>query len=489
MIDIKTIKVQIINNFTPKVLASCHSNNSVAAKIGIIGKSMCDSVLKSDVRMYRREVFAFNGTYYESIDGAIFVKLLIDVMEDLRFGFEFIVNHRKKVIEFVIDNLIKKDIVPERNIIPFKNCLLNTATMEVSPHSPDHDILYCLNYEYSKEAECPRWIEFLKQVLPKEGLIEVLQEYLGLLFVDRDALKLEEMLVLLGGGSNGKSVVFETIFRMLGERNVSTYDISSLVKGNSYEYNLAAIDGKILNYTSELDPKDFSSELTKKLISGEPVMARQIYSKPIMLKNIPLFICNANKLPQTDDKTHGFFRRLLIIPFEVTIAEKDQDKELSVKLRSEFPGILNWIIEGRKRILASKVQFTKVNDIDRIKEEYRVIQDSVYGFLKTNRLSAHGDKVHRYSIASSDLYRNYSEYCKDVTKSPYGKNMFTSNLKGLGYRTYRDTVNRGVYVFCDRNPELFWNKDVGNVYDDDEDAEYVKEEREQEEWKQVEVNF
>lgn len=487
MIDTNELKLQIIGNFTKKSIASCHATQTVSAKLGSVGKAMWDAVAKSSIRMYRREVFAFNGKHYESIDGAVFSKILIDVMEDLTLGYEFIVNHRKRVIDFVIDNLIIKDIVPERNVIPFQNCLLNTATMEVMGHSPEHDILYCLNYEYDKDAKCEKWLEFLSQVLPKEGLIDVLQEYLGLLFVDRDELKLEQMLVLLGGGSNGKSVVFETIFRILGERNVSTYDISALIKGNSSDYNLAAIDGKILNYTSELDPKDFSGDLTKKLISGEPIMARQIYSKPIMLKNIPLFICNANKLPQTDDKTHGFFRRLLIIPFDVTIADKDQDKTLSVKLRSEYAGILNWIIEGRRRIMAAKVQFTKVADIDRIKEEYRIIQDSIYGFIKTNRLDHTGDITQRYALANSDLYANYIEYCKEVTKSPYGKNVFTGNFMQLGFKPYRDASNRGVYIYCDRNPGLHWNKDIGNVYDDE--AVEVISEVQEEEWKQQPLIF
>lgn len=488
MIDTVKLKLQIIANFTKKDLGICHSAPTVSAKIGSVGKAMWDSVARSDVRMYRREVFAFNGKHYESIDGAVFQKILIDVMEDLTLGYEFIVNHRKKVIEFVIDNLISKDISPERNIIPFQNCLLNTATMEVMEHSPKHDILYCLNYEYDKEAKCEKWLAFLNQVLPKKGLIEVLQEYLGLLFVDRDELKLEQMLVLLGGGSNGKSVVFETIFRILGERNVSTYDMGALVKDNSKDYNLAAIDGKILNYTSELDPKDFSGELAKKLISGEPIMARQIYSKPIMLKNIPLFICNANKLPQTDDKSHGFFRRLLIVPFDITISDKDQDKALSVKLRAEYAGILNWIIEGRKRILASNVQFTKVDDIDRIKEAYRIIQDSIYGFIKTNRLSGiESDGSIRYSLSNTELYSNYCDYCKEVTKSPYGKNVFIDNLKHLGFKTYRDSSARGLYAYCDRNPGLHWNKDVGNVYD--EESEFEVEEKEKEEWKQAEVEF
>lgn len=488
MVSNSDIRLQVFNNFSKKELAVCHNMQSVAGKIGAVGKEMWNSVSKSDIRMYRREVFAFNGKFYESIDGAMFQKILIDVMEDLTLGYEFIVNHRKKVIEFVIDNLIIKDITPEKTIIPFQNCLLNTVTMEVMQHSPSHDILYCLDYEYDKDAKCEKWLEFLGQVLPKKGLIEVLQEYLGLLFVDRDELKLEQMLVLLGGGSNGKSVVFETIFRILGERNVSTYDMGALVKDNSKDYNLAAIDGKILNYTSELDPKDFAGELTKKLISGEPIMARQIYSKPIMLKNIPLFICNANKLPQTDDKTHGFFRRLLIVPFDVTIADKDQDKSLSVKLRAEYAGILNWIIEGRKRILASKVQFTKVDDIDRVKEVYRIIQDSIYGFIKTNKLSANNfDGATRYEIPNTEIYSNYCDYCKEVTKSPYGRNVFIDNLKHLGFKAFRKSSDRGLYIYCDRNPGLWWNKDIGNVYDD-ETAEEVPE-REQEEWKQVEVEF
>lgn len=487
MVSVSDIRAQVFNNFSKKALAACHAMPTVSAKIGAVGKEMWNSVSISDIRMYRREVFAFNGKHYESIDGAVFNKILIDVMEDLTLGYEFIVNHRKKVIEFVIDNLIIKDISPERNIIPFQNCLLNTVTMEVMNHSPKHDILYCLNYEYDKDAKCEQWLKFLGQVLPKEGLIEVLQEYLGLLFVDRDELKLEQMLVLLGGGSNGKSVVFETIFRILGERNVSTYDMGALVKDNSKDYNLAAIDGKILNYTSELDPKDFSGELAKKLISGEPIMARQIYSKPIMLKNIPLFICNANKLPQTDDKSHGFFRRLLIVPFDVTIADKDQDKTLSVKLRAEYAGILNWIIEGRRRILASKVQFTKVDDIDRIKETYRIIQDSVYGFIKTNRLSAvEYEGSLKYELSTAEIYSNYTDYCKEVTKSPYGRNVFTDTLKNLGYKTFRKANVRGLYIYCDRNPELHWNKDIGNVYDDDEmeDVEVVEAE-----WRQVEVEF
>lgn len=488
MVDLKALHNQIIDNCSKKALSDSRRPMPSHELIGVLGKAISDSVMKSDVRMYRREVFAFNGKYYESIDGDLFNKLLIDVMESLKLGFDFIVNHRKKVIDFCTDNLVAKDIKPQRNVIPFLNGLLNTATMTLMPHSPAHDILYCLNYEYIKDAKCARWMKFLKQILPEKGKIEVLQEYFGLMFLDREQLKLEQMLVLLGGGSNGKSVIFETIHGILGEQNVSTYGVSALIKGNSSDYYLAEIDGKIINYTSELNPKDFSSDITKKLISGEPIMARQIYSKPIKLKNIPLFICNANTLPQTDDKTHGFFRRLLIVPFDVTIEDKDQDKKLSVKLKDEYSGILNWIIEGRTRILKNNIQFTSVQEIDRVKEAYRQTQDSIYGFIKANTLAASGENTEKYSISDTEIYSNYVEYCKEVTKTPYGKKVFTDALVALKFKKFKHGDIRGINVYSDRNPELHWNKDIGNVYDE-EDEEVFTEEKDQEEWKQVEVAF
>ena len=68
---------------------------------------------------------------------------------------------------------------------------------------------------------------------------------------------------MLGGGANGKSVVFETLIRILGTENVSMYDMAQLTRGKSSEANLADIDGKILNYASDLDPHDFSGGIMK----------------------------------------------------------------------------------------------------------------------------------------------------------------------------------------------------------------------------------
>lgn len=58
-------------------------------------------------------------------------------------------------------------------------------------------------------------------------------------FVDRRVAKMETMLVLRGSGSNGKSVVFETIMGILGRENVSNFGIGALITGNERKISLS----------------------------------------------------------------------------------------------------------------------------------------------------------------------------------------------------------------------------------------------------------
>jgi P4 family phage/plasmid primase-like protien len=466
MIDVAHVRDQILLNLDKVGFENIRKTASKDnERIGGYAYEISCAVLKSDLRMYRREVFAFNGKYYEQFDFAVFHNMIIDILLELNVGMAILVKNNADIVSFCRKRLIQRDIEPTRTIIPFQNCVLDTETMKTSEHSADHDVLYALDYDYAPDDKCPMWEKFLKEVLPGKGLIDVLQEYLGLLFVGRDRLKLEKMLILLGTGANGKSVVFETLIRIIGDNNVSLYDMAQLTKGKSSESNLADIDGKMLNYASDLDVHDFAGGVMKRLISGEPMQARKLYKDPMKLKVIPLFIANANELPETTDKTHGHFRRLLIIPFDVTIAVSKQDNALSTKIRSEYPGILNWILRGTTRIVKNEINFTKCVQIEKASEEYKIIQDSVHGFMKSNKLQEDGTTDDKYWLTDDEIYTNYKLYCEEVGKKPYGKNKFMGILKARLFKPFTNGSERGFIVYCERNPSNSWNKDIGNVYD------------------------
>ena len=78
-----------------------------------------------------------------------------------------------------------------------------------------------------------------------------------------------------------------------------------------------------------------------------------------------------NELPRTNDKSNGYFRRFLIVPFKVQIPKSEVDPKLAEKIIStELPGIMNWVLEGRKRLIAQS-GFTESSLCQKQLEEYR----------------------------------------------------------------------------------------------------------------------
>jgi phage/plasmid-associated DNA primase len=87
------------------------------------------------------------------------------------------------------------------------------------------------DFEYLPTAVSYKWLKFLDEVLPDRKIQDVLQEFLGSIFIDRKEAKMEQMMILKGAGGNGKSVIFEVIKGLLGEDNISTFAISELITG------------------------------------------------------------------------------------------------------------------------------------------------------------------------------------------------------------------------------------------------------------------
>lgn len=95
------------------------------------------------------------------------------------------------------------------------------------------------------QINCPLWLRFLNEVIPEDQKQNILQEFIGLIGQASPVHKCDQMLVLLGGGSNGKSVIMNVIDSLFGEES-SRVDLASLTSRNN-EHSIAAIDGKSIN--------------------------------------------------------------------------------------------------------------------------------------------------------------------------------------------------------------------------------------------------
>src|SRR5690606_21243643 len=212
-------------------------------------------------------------------------------------------------------------------------------------------LTYVLSFEYDEEKKAPMFNKFLNEVLEEENQ-KVLAEYFAYIFVSPKVLKLEKVLILYGGGSNGKSVIYEIMNALLGSENVTNYSLENLTDNTGY-YR-AMISGKLLNYASEISNR-IDPTIFKQIASGETITGRLPYGKPIEIDDYAKLVFNANVLPSTTETSHAFFRRFLIIHFNKTIPEEQQDRELANKIiECELSGVLNWILQGLKRLLNQK---------------------------------------------------------------------------------------------------------------------------------------
>jgi len=394
-------------------------------------------------------IYLYNGSYWSEINKEGFQSFLGSV--SLKFGVE---KFQGKIHTFK-DELFKQFLAdaylptPKTNK---KNVLINlqNGTFEITPSKRElrafnrNDFLtHQLPFEYEPEAKAPLFQKYLDEVLPDAAKQKVLAEYCGYIFIKPSVLKLEKMLVLYGTGANGKSVFFEIINALLGTENVSNYSLQSLTNDNGYFR--AKIGNKLVNYASELNGK-LETDVFKQLSSGEPLEARLPYGEPFTLNEYAKLIFNCNELPKDVEHTDAYFRRYLIIGFDVTIPEDKQDKELANKINNnELSGVFNWILSGLERVLKQK-KFSKCLAVDNAVSDYEKQSDSVKMFIEDFEYKTSTDYT-----TIKDLYFQYKEYCIEDGFRNVNKSNFMKRLKHFKIIVERKSIGNVAYVSSNKN--------------------------------------
>ncbi|MCU0372254.1 MAG: DUF5906 domain-containing protein, partial [Ignavibacteria bacterium] len=152
--------------------------------------------------------------------------------------------------------------------------------------------------------------------------IKLLQEFLGLCLTTN--VKFQKALLLLGTGSNGKSIIIQVMERIWGKGNFSNIELHAL----SNKHYVIELQNKLVNFCSEIDHKGaFSSDVFKRIVSGETLTGDRKFKDPAKFNPYCKLLFAANDLPKTSDTTRGYFRRFLILKFNRRFEGKEKDLE------------------------------------------------------------------------------------------------------------------------------------------------------------------
>ena len=343
------------------------------ARAGLIGTYMYNAVKNSHLKYMNENAYYYNGKIYEFISKDIFNYAMTNFLLRMHVNIGDVNRYMKHFLYRTFQSMrMNCRLEPSFHIMAFLNGVVNMDDGFLRPFSPEYHVIYLNDYNYDPHAECPIWRAFLKEVLPERESRLTLQMYLSLGLHNRGKMsdKIENCLMLFGTGSNGKSVIYETVRGIFGKQNISDMGLMELIKGGDERYrNIHKIDGKIFNYCSEIQARDISmySDAFKSLCSGENQYARMIGKDIYVVKNVPWLIFNMNNPPKSTDSSYGFFRRFLYVVFDHVIPDELQNKHLARDLSSEYPGILNWIRRGRVYLRQRKYQFPMSENAERRK--------------------------------------------------------------------------------------------------------------------------
>jgi P4 family phage/plasmid primase-like protien len=331
-------------------------------------------------------------------------------------------------------------IVPQQlDCDPFLfNCLsgtINLKTGEQYAHRRGDLLTKLAPVHYDPDAGCPLWLSCLDTWMAgNPALIGYLQRVAGYCLTGSVS---EQVLWLFhGGGQNGKSVFLRTIQDLMGDYATSGVDDLLMQKrGQSHPTEIADLFGKRLVLTVEQDQGRKMAEAIMKKLTGEDVLkGRRMREDFWEFQPTHKIILAANHKPEIQGQDKGVWRRIKLVPWNVTIPDGKRDMNLLKKLEAEWPGILAWAVRGCLEWQRSGLAEPK--DVTDATNAYRAEQNEVAEFI------AECCTVNKeLSVRAGILHSEFQKWLgRDVTK-----NAFAALMLANGYQSVPDSDKCKVY--------------------------------------------
>jgi putative DNA primase/helicase len=293
------------------------------------------------------------------------------------------------------------------------------------------------NIRFDSGAECPRWLAFLDEVFGgDQELIDFIWRAAG---YSLTGLTREQcMFLCYGKGSNGKSVLLSVLRAIAGRYAFNApFSTFELQRGTSIPNDVAAMAGRRLVTSSETNEGTRLNEARIKALTGcDPMTARFLHAEWFTFEPVAKFWLAVNHKPDVADDSHGFWRRVRLIPFIRQFADSKADRDLDQKLRAELPGILAWAVRGALEWQQRGLPPPEV--VRNATEGYRTESDPLWQFIKECCVLGA-----RHTIKSTHAFRAYQAWC--ATEGMGEREMLTSTKFGkrMSARFERKHTNSG----------------------------------------------
>jgi putative DNA primase/helicase len=217
------------------------------------------------------------------------------------------------------------------------NCLNGTVDLRngtLQAHDPGDLLTLQCPVAYDPDAQAPLWEACIERWQPDLTVRDYVQLRAG---AGATGHPTETVDVDYGSGGNGKSKFWGAIQHVLGPYTVVPH--KSLLVAQRHEQHATVVANlfrKRLAVASETKAADvLDDEQVKNLTGGDRLSGRRMREDPWEFQPTHTLVMFSNHKPSVRGRDEGIWRRLRLVPWEVTIPEDERDPNLSAKLAAE----------------------------------------------------------------------------------------------------------------------------------------------------------
>lgn len=305
------------------------------------------------------------------------------------------------------------------------NGTIDLRTSRRRPHLRTDLITKLAPVDYDPEATCPTWTAFLDRCMAGDAsMLAYLQRLVG--YSLTGVINEHVLAFHFGSGANGKTTFLSTLQRMLGDYAVPAHPrliFRSQSGGDRHLTERATLYRRRLVTCSEVsEAVAFDEPTIKDLTGGDLICARRMREDEwAFAPTHKLHVCGNEKpvVRATDD---GFWRRLHLVPWTVTIPTSERDHTLPDRLVGELPGILAWAVRGCAEW--QRVGLAPPPQVLAASAEYRATSDALGQFLAARCTLEPEARCSRRALRSA-----YEEWCHDEGHEPIGARRLGAGLR------------------------------------------------------------
>jgi putative DNA primase/helicase len=387
-------------------------------KGGFLHNIMGDEILKEmNIVRYHQQFYVYENGCHRVGDN--------DVPHKIEVLFPTsTMKQRGEVLDYIrIMSHLEKPTLHEY-IINQKNGRLDLKKGERMSHTPEAHDFQQINASYDPTAYSEPLEKMLRKVFQNDQqLYDLFEEMMGYCLIKN--CRMQKIFIFFGDGNNGKSTLLRVICNFIGDGNYSTLSLQDLEK----TFRPAELENKLVNLGDDIPSTTIKdSSLLKSLSTGERVLVERKNKNPFILKNYAKLIFTTNKMPPVNDKSFGFYRRLVLIPLDAKFSSSDPDfdPDIEEKVTSDeaMSYLLNMAIRGFKRMM--KHGFTESDKVKKAVETYKQKSSHTLTWTADNGI----DEGYLLLKSTRELYYEFKNWCADEGIENVPKQQtFTSELE------------------------------------------------------------